>query len=45
MMRTLHLKEKVIRFVKVLSFFLEDNSDEYITQMYDLFDQTCMSAI
>lgn len=37
-MHTLHLRQKVIRFVKVLSFFLEDNSDECITQMYDSFD-------
>lgn len=46
MMQTLHLKQKVIRFVKeVLQFFLEDNSDECIPQMYDLFDQTWMSAV
>jgi len=39
MMDTFHLKQKVSRFVKVLSFFLE------ITQMYDLFDQTWLSAV
>lgn len=44
-MHPLHLKQKMIRFVKVLSFFLEDNSDECTTQMYDLFDQTWMSAV
>lgn len=45
MMRILHLKHKVSRFVKVCGFFLEDNSDECITQTYDLFDQTWMPAV